>query len=104
MTQSNNMISEIVKNSLISLDNYIYGTADLNGLINKKFSKFQYGISIGKRLDDKIIDDIIDGPTIEYYNYYNQINSELMKQRFNIDKRICGICVSVCPVGKREKQ
>ena len=27
--------------------------------------------------------------------------AELAKQKLNIDKRICGICVSVCPIGKK---
>lgn len=78
------MLSEIVKNNLIPLDNFIYGTADLNGLIDKKFGEFQFGISIGKRLNDNIIEDIFNGPTVEYYNYYNQINNELAKIARNI--------------------
>jgi epoxyqueuosine reductase len=27
--------------------------------------------------------------------------SELAKSRLNLDSRICGICVSVCPLGKK---
>jgi epoxyqueuosine reductase len=84
VTQNDNMLREIVENNLIPLDNFIYGTADLNGLIDKKFGEFHFGISIGKRLNDNIIDDIINGPTIEYYNYYNQINIELAKIAENI--------------------
>lgn len=26
---------------------------------------------------------------------------ELAKQRLNVDERICGLCVSVCPIGKK---
>jgi ferredoxin len=25
----------------------------------------------------------------------------LSKQKLNLDKRVCGICVSVCPIGKK---
>lgn len=71
------MIRNIVKKNLIPPENFIFGFADLIGLLDKKFDGFQYGISIGKKLDDRIIDDIKDGPTIEYYNHYNQVNSEL---------------------------
>ncbi len=71
------MLENILKSHLVPADDYIYGFADLNGLIDKKFERFRYGISIGKRLDDKIIDRIINGPTMEYYLYYNQINEEL---------------------------
>ncbi|HZL76632.1 MAG TPA: hypothetical protein VFB97_02915 [Bacteroidales bacterium] len=71
------MISDIVKRNLIPETDFIFGFADLNGLISRKFDRYRYGISIGKRLDDRIIDNIKEGPTIEYYNYYNQVNQEL---------------------------
>jgi epoxyqueuosine reductase QueG len=71
------MISDIVKRNLNPEADFIFGFADLNGLISMKFDEYRYGISIGKRLDDRIIDNIIEGPTIEYYNYYNQVNKEL---------------------------
>ncbi|MFH0841911.1 MAG: 4Fe-4S double cluster binding domain-containing protein [Bacteroidota bacterium] len=78
------MISEIIKKNLIPPADFIFGFADLKGLINKKFNGFHYGISIGKRLDDKIIDDIKEGPTIEYFNHYNQVNRELSTLTKNI--------------------
>lgn len=71
------MIKDIIKNNLIPAEDFIFGFADLHGLIDKKFNGFYYGISIGKRLDDKIIDGIKDGPTMEYYDHYHQINKEL---------------------------
>jgi epoxyqueuosine reductase len=71
------MISDIIKRNLRPPSDFIFGFADLNGLIDKKFNGFSYGISIGKKLDDRIIDKITDGPTIEYYNYYNRVNREL---------------------------
>ncbi len=71
------MIQKIIENILD--DNFIYGFADLNGLLSPKFSGFSYGISIGRKLDDKIIDLIEDGPTFEYLEHYNFINSELAK-------------------------
>ena len=71
------MVREIIKKNLIPRTDFIFGFVDLNGLIDKKFDGFRYGISIGKRLDDGIIDRITNGPTLEYYNYYNQVNKEL---------------------------
>ena len=78
------MIIEIVKNNLVPLENFVYGTADLNGLIDEKFGEYHYGISIGKKLDDDIIDGIKNGPTVEYYNHYKQVNIELAKIAENI--------------------
>ena len=71
------MIRDILQNNLTPSDEFIFGTADLTGLIDEKFGAYRYGISIGKRLNNKIIDAILNGPTIEYYHYYNQINAEL---------------------------
>lgn len=71
-----NMI-DTIKSHLTPSGDFIFGFADLHGLIDKKFNGFNYGISIGKRLDDNIIDDIKNGPTIDYFNHYRQINNEL---------------------------
>lgn len=71
------MIRETLISNLVPAGEFIFGFADLRGLINKKFDGFHYGISIGKRLDDRIIDNLNEGPTVEYYNYYNCINTEL---------------------------
>jgi epoxyqueuosine reductase len=71
------MIEEILKRYLIPGDNYIYGFADLTGLVDIKFKGYNYGISIGKRLEDNIIDPVINGPTREYYSHYKQMNNDL---------------------------
>lgn len=75
-----NMIDEVLKKKLVPNDSYIFGYADMRGLIDEKYGDFQFGISIGKELDDKIIDSIASGPTIEYYEHYNQINKELIEK------------------------
>ncbi len=71
------MIHSILSRLLKPHEEYIYGTADLTGLTDSKFGQLHYGISIGKRLDDHIVDAIQDGPTIEYFHHYNQVNREL---------------------------
>jgi epoxyqueuosine reductase len=71
------MIEEILNSYLQPEDQYIYGFADLTGLIDKKFEGFNWGISICRRLDDNIVDPIINGPTKEYYTHYRNINLEL---------------------------
>lgn len=73
------MIHQIVEDHLSPRNLFIYGTADLHGMIPEKFHRYPYGITIGRRLDDKIIDDIHEGPTLEYYHHYQQINNELQK-------------------------
>jgi epoxyqueuosine reductase len=70
-------IEEILVKHLKPAENYIYGFADLTGLLDKKFEGFNWGISIGRKLDKSIVDPIINGPTNEYYSHYRLINIEL---------------------------
>jgi len=55
------LIIKILKRHLIPAENFIYGFADLTGLLSMKFNGFNYGISIGRKLDDAIVDNISDG-------------------------------------------
>lgn len=71
------MIREIIKKHLVPHEDFIFGFADLRGLLDQKFKGYNYGISMGKRLDDRIINKIKDGPTLEYYNHYHHINKQL---------------------------
>lgn len=71
------MIRKIVEKHLFPGDEYIFGFADLRGFLPEKYSSYNYGISIGKKLDDKITDNLVKGPTIEYYNHYKNVNQEL---------------------------
>jgi hypothetical protein len=58
-------IGEIIIRHLVPSENFIYGFADLTGLLHKKFSGFNYGISIGRKLDYSIVGRITGGPTLE---------------------------------------
>jgi epoxyqueuosine reductase QueG len=77
-------IHKILEKHLIPRSFYIYGFADLTGLLNDKFKGFDYGISIGMRLNNRIVDSIIDGPTPEYYEHYREVNASLAKLTENI--------------------
>ena len=87
------MIEEIIKLHLQPENQYIYGFANLTGLLDKKFEGFDWGISIGRRLDDKIVNSIINGPTKEYYTHYRNINMELenLTNRISKDLNFNGI-------------
>jgi len=71
------MITSVLKKTLTPSKDYIYGFADLRGLLVNKFEGYNYGISIGKKLDDKIIDRLVNGPTLEYYKHYCRTNKDL---------------------------
>ena len=71
------MIEEILKSHLNPEENYIYGFANLTGLLENKFNGFNYGICIGRKLDNSVIDKITEVLTKDYYSHYNQVNEEL---------------------------
>lgn len=87
------MIRGIIKRNLIPPEDFIFGFADLRGMLARKFRGYHFGISIGKKLDHKIVDNIEDGPTIEYFNHYKSINKELalITQRIHSDLLEAGV-------------
>jgi epoxyqueuosine reductase len=95
----NEKIKGILDN-LIDKNIFLYGFADLNGLLSNTYSRFNYGISILRKLDDEIINSIRKGPTKEYYRHYKQVNVELATTVKNIERELKqnGIdCISVKP-------
>lgn len=81
-------LETIIEKHLKPRNKFIYGFAHIDGLLNKEFDEFSYGVSIGERLDDRIVDSIKDGPTIEYYIHYKEINNELDQIADNICKEL----------------
>ena len=65
-------------------DKYEIGFAQLSGLLHPKWDEYSYGISLIRKLDDSIIDNIKNGPTMEYHHHYNDINNELDKKTVEI--------------------
>jgi epoxyqueuosine reductase len=74
----NSTIHGILKSHLTPEEDFIYGFANLTGLLPEKFMGYSYGISIGRKLDDGIIDGIKEAPTLEYFHHYNGINKQLL--------------------------
>jgi epoxyqueuosine reductase len=73
------LLNSVLNKYLYDDQSYIFGFADLKGLLKDQYNAYGYGISIGKKLDDSIIDEIVSGPTIQYYNHYKAINDELFQ-------------------------
>jgi epoxyqueuosine reductase QueG len=72
MSELKEKISQICPTDL-----YEVGYASLAGLLDSAYADYPYGISLARKLDDSIIDQIKSGPTENYYNHYIQINHEL---------------------------
>ena len=56
---------------------YLLGFSNLYGIVEKDFSGLLFGVTIGLRLDDRIVDAVIDGPTEAYVAHYGEINRQL---------------------------
>ena len=82
------MIEEIIKSHLLPEELYIFGFADLTGLLDPKFDEYTSGISIGRKLDDVYVDPITDGPTMEYYCHYKEINILLEELASKISREL----------------
>lgn len=94
------LIEEAIRTYLLPSEEFIYGFADLRGLLDPEFRKFNYGISIGKKLNSEILDSIENGPTHEYYEQYREMNAILAQITGDIctDLRKNGIpCMDVSP-------
>jgi epoxyqueuosine reductase len=70
-------IQDLMKKQIPDDAEHIWGFADLTGLLHQRFKGYDYGIVIGKKLDDSIIDSVINGPNIEYRNQYVDTNRYL---------------------------
>ena len=92
------MIETILKSHLVPAENYIYGFADMTGLLGTKFPGFNYGISIGKILNKEIVDKITSGPTMEYYLHYRQINKDLARLTKDISDDLNKNDIETCDV------
>ncbi|MBD3314841.1 MAG: epoxyqueuosine reductase [Chitinivibrionales bacterium] len=73
-------IQEKIYNIIKASPGHIIGFAKMHGLLDAKLQKYKYAISIGKRLDDLIIDSIANGPISEYNELYRETNAKLEMQ------------------------
>ena len=71
----NKIVNEIKQ--ICPQENYEIGYASLSGLLKPEYVKYKYGISLARKLDDQIINQISNGPTDLYYELYCSINDEL---------------------------
>jgi epoxyqueuosine reductase len=76
---SDKTVLSILNRHLVPGEDYVFGFADLSGLTGERFMDYPYGISIGRRLDDRIVDSIRQGPNQSYYDHYRETNDTLSR-------------------------
>jgi epoxyqueuosine reductase QueG len=77
-----------VKESIIEWGADIVGFADLSKIPSESRYSFDYGISIAKAINPKIVSGISEGPNQDYFREYQRLNSELDKIALLTTKRI----------------
>ena len=71
-------IKEFIESVVSDVEkDFVIGFAYMAGLLGGELTDYNYCIVIGKKLDDKVIDSMEDGPTLEYFNLYDSTNKEL---------------------------
>ncbi|MDX1358969.1 MAG: epoxyqueuosine reductase, partial [Clostridia bacterium] len=68
---------QISKESIMKLGADKVGFADLRKTPSGKRDGMPFGISIAVALDPKLVNDISNGPTVEYHYEYKRINDRL---------------------------
>jgi epoxyqueuosine reductase QueG len=81
---------DLVRRATEGMGDFIAGFADLRGLLHESFRGYGYGILVGKRLDDSVVDSILacenPGPTAGYEALYRETNAALS----DVVRRIAG--------------
>jgi epoxyqueuosine reductase len=82
----------------------LFGVAVASGmkdeiyLDRKLVEKFNWGISLGKRLIDSVLEDIKDRPTHIYFHHYRQLNFFLDRAAFLLSTYIQELGYSALPI------
>jgi epoxyqueuosine reductase len=91
-------VEDRIKAIIPNDDDYLLGFADMRNLLDGKFRGYDFCIVIGKRLDDKVMDSITTGPTIDYYDLYDQTNHQLTKLTSEISDELKSHHISCMPI------
>lgn len=85
---------ESLKNFSLKHGVSLFGVADITGIKDEFLlprevrDKFQFAISLGKRLIDSVIEEIKDKPTPLYFHHYRQLNFFLDRVAFLVSSFI----------------
>jgi epoxyqueuosine reductase len=67
---------------------YLFGFADMRGLLDGVYARYPYALSIARRLDDAIVDEVTQGPTRRYLDEYNRVNAGLFELQCGLSRML----------------
>jgi epoxyqueuosine reductase QueG len=97
-------VKNIVQKQIPDDGEHIWGFADLTGLLHQRFKGYDYGIVVVKKLDDSIIDSVINGPTMEYCNQYIDTNRYLSDLVKDIADDLKALGIKSLPINPTENE
>jgi epoxyqueuosine reductase QueG len=91
--------AEIIQSELPNDGNWVHGFADLTGKLPEKYAACPHAVSIGRRLDDRIVDGIAShGPTEAYYQLYNETNQALNEVTARLSRALAAAGIGHIPI------
>lgn len=100
-------IEERIMAAIPDQHEYLVGFASLKNFIDRKYGAFHYGIVIGKKMEDEIINSIRSGPNHEYYTLYTNTNRALSATMKRIADELQALnisCLLVEPTSDNEQK
>jgi epoxyqueuosine reductase len=99
-------LEEEVRKVIRRDEGFLVGFADLCAVIGHRYGSHRYAIVLAKKLDDRIIDSIIYGPTEDYYRLYRETNGLLLRMLSWISEELSSLhvsCLSIKPTVNDEE-
>jgi epoxyqueuosine reductase len=96
--------TESIKKFALDLGASFFGVADVTKIRDEFFldekirQKYEKAISLGKRLLNSVLDDIIDRPTPLYFHHYRQLNFFLDRAAFLLSSHIQDLGYDALPI------
>jgi epoxyqueuosine reductase QueG len=81
--------ADIIRSCIPQGGDWVYGFADLTGKLPARLAACPFAVSLGRRLDDGVVDAIArQGPTDAYYQQYVDTNQALNQQTAEIARAL----------------
>jgi epoxyqueuosine reductase QueG len=89
----------IIRSCIPHDDDWIYGFADLSGRLPAKLASCPFAVSLGRRLEDGVVDTVAgQGPTEAYYRQYIDTNQALNRMTAEIARALASAGIPAIPI------
>lgn len=91
--------ADIIRSCIPQDGEWIFGFANLTGHLPVRLAAYPFAVSLGRRLDDGVVDAIAGfGPTEGYYRQYIQVNQALNDLTATVAQTLGAAGISAMPI------